>query len=74
LTLQEKELLGATVNVSPNIIPRVGWVVLVSVRPGVSQVDLSSLWSNIGKGIEDMREFLGWEILGVEVTTVDGLY
>jgi hypothetical protein len=72
--LEEKELFGASVDVGTDVIPRVGRVMLVSVRPGISQVDFSSLWSNIGKGIEDVGKFLGWEILGVEVSTVDGLY
>lgn len=37
LPLEKVELLETTVNVSPNIVPGVFFIVLVCIRPGVGQ-------------------------------------
>lgn len=47
---------------------------LVGVRPSVGQVHFAALRSDIGKCVEDVRQLIGWQILGVVVATVDCLF
>lgn len=70
---QEEELLDASVDIVSGVTPRIARIVLISIRPGVRKVDLSGFRADISKCIENVGESLGRKILGVEVSTVDGL-
>lgn len=45
---------------------------LLNIRPGVGEVNLSSFWANVGESIENMRQFLVWNILGLVISTIYG--
>jgi hypothetical protein len=66
-------LLDTAINIGSGVIPRVCGVVLVSVRPGVREVDLPGLWADIRERVKDVGELGGIEVLGVEVAAIDGL-
>ena len=90
MLLEKKELLGASVYIGANVIPGVCGVMLLNVGPSVRQVpsvqsaDISkwislvlhftTLRADIGKGVQDMGQFVRRQILGVVVAAVDCLY
>jgi hypothetical protein len=47
--------------------------VLIRVGPGVGQIDLASLWPDIGKGIQNVSELPGRQVLRIEVATINSL-
>lgn len=73
LLLQQEELLHAAIHISTDVVPGVGIIVLVSVGPSVTQINLSGIWVNIGKGIQHVSELRCRQILGIEVATIDSL-
>jgi hypothetical protein len=73
LLLLKIQLLRASIDVGANIVPRVGGVVLVGVRPGVGQIDFASLRADVGESVKHVGELFAWQILRIEVATVNGL-
>lgn len=71
LLLQE-QLLDAPVDVVSHIVPRVIGIVLVGIRPRIGQENLASI-PDISKGVENMGQFFGWEILWIVVAPINGL-
>jgi len=73
MLFEKEELFSASIDVGADIIPRVVGVVLVSVGPRISQIDLARFRANISKGIQHMREFVGRKVLRVKVAAVNSL-
>jgi hypothetical protein len=71
--LLEEQLLCAAIDVGANIVPRISGIVLVSIRPSIGQIHLSSLWSHVGESIEHVSKFFSRKILRVEVATINSL-
>ena len=71
--LQQVELLDAAVDVVAGVIPRISLVVLFYVAPTVCQVDFACLGTDVGEGVENVRELLDWKILGIVFPSIDGL-
>lgn len=44
--LEEEELLDAAVDIGPRVVPGVGRIVLVRVRPGIGQVAVKKILEN----------------------------
>ena len=45
----------------------------VPVRPLITQVHLSTIWPDVGKGVDDMCQILDWKVLGIVISAVDRL-
>ena len=72
MLLVDVELFETSVEVISGVIPGVRGPVLVGVCPAVGQKNLSRVWPDIGKGIENVGQLLCWELLWLIVATVDG--
>lgn len=50
-----------------------GGLLLVCITPRVGEIHFSGFGAHVGECVEDVGEFIGWEVLWVEVSAVDGL-
>jgi hypothetical protein len=73
LLLLQEELLQAAVDVGADIVPRVVGIVLVGVGPGVGEVHFAAFRTDVGEGVENVGQFVGWEVLGVVVAAINCL-
>jgi hypothetical protein len=71
--LEQEKLLDTAIDIVSGIIPGISRIMLVSIRPGVRQVDLACTRANVGKCIKNMGQPLSGKVLGLEVATVNGL-
>lgn len=46
---------------------------LVSIRPGIGQVDFSGIGTHVGECVKYVCKFISGKVLRIEVTCVDGL-
>jgi hypothetical protein len=70
--LVDVQLFQTSVEVVAGVVPGVSRPVFVGVCPAVGQVDLAALGTDVGESVQNMGEFVGWDVLRLVVTTVDG--
>ncbi len=70
--LEEEELFEAAVEIGADVVPGIGGIVLVGVRPGVREVDLTGFGTDVGEGVEDMGKAVDRKVLWVMIAAVDG--
>jgi len=67
----EIDLLQTTIKIIARIFPRVSWIMDVGVGPFVAHDDRARVCLDIGKGIQYVRKFLSWDILGRVFTPIN---
>lgn len=48
-------------------------LLLICITPSIGEIHFARLGTNVGESVKDVSEFIGGEVLRVEVSAVDGL-
>lgn len=60
LLLEQIQALSATVDIVAGVVPRVVRIMFIRITPSICEIYFPTFWSDIGEGVEDVRQFVSW--------------